>query len=152
MAAVLINDPQTEERVRRLAELKGTNLTATIHDAVTAELARLGVTFETKMSDEEKALEAKLDARMRKVTRDYVRLLEADTGKKGGSRVYQMLSRHGAVETLRRLMAKETSGFQYLKDHEPPRLDLAFETLAADREFAPILDAVTIAVAKKRMA
>lgn len=49
-------------------------------------------------------------------------------------------------------MAKETSGFPYLRDHEPPRLDLAFETLAADPEFSPIADAERIAVAKKRMA
>ncbi|YCI07036.1 hypothetical protein M1D34_31830 (plasmid) [Ensifer sp. D2-11] len=149
MAAVLINDPQTEARIRRLAEVKQTTITSTVNEVVTAELTRLGETIETRPILKDKALEADLGMRMRDVTRDYVRFRESQTGRKGGSRVYQMLARRGAVETMRRIMVNETEGFGFLREHE--RLDLAFEELAIKPKYASILGPQIVEIARDRL-
>lgn len=149
MSAVLINDPEIEARIRRLSALKQTTITATIGEVVTAELNRLGEIVEKKPIANNMVLEFSLDLRMRDVTREYVRFRELQTGKKGGSRVYQMLARRGTVETMRRIIVSESPGFTFLRDHD--RLDLAFEVLAVDPKFAPILGPQIVEIARNRL-
>ena len=60
------------------------------------------------------------------------------TRKKGGSRVYGMLKRHGPVETLRRLIAGGPSaGLQFLAEND--RLDLAADTAAIDPAYESLI-------------
>jgi hypothetical protein len=73
------------------------------------------------------------------ITRAYVRLREDTLGGKSGSRAYQMLSRRGPVETVRRMVEEPTEGLDFLAEHGS--LDLAFETIALKREYRELFDA-----------
>lgn len=143
---VLIADEETERRIRMLAEAKGTTLTNAVNDAVRAKLIEMGLEAHDV---KEGAAQVVLSVEMRNMTRDYVKFLEKINGKPSGSRVYQMLARHGAAETLRRIIAKPTSGFDFLVANDG--VELAFENLAVDPRFESIVDPETRRIAKERL-
>jgi hypothetical protein len=141
VTAIHISDPETDALVRQLAESRSVGLTEAIKVAVKNELARDGITAPrttSRMTDSAILLE-ELEAIIRSTTLDYTRLRAKKMGTKGvGSRVYQMLHRHGPVETLRRLVQRPTEGLKFLKDAD--RIDLAAETIALDWRFKTIID------------
>jgi hypothetical protein len=79
-----------------------------------------------------------------KATIDDVELAKSRGKTRGGSRVYQMLARHGAVETLRRLVKQPTEGLEFLVKID--RIDLAAETVAL--KYEAILDEDIIVLAR----
>ena len=112
MAALHITDPETNELVRRLAESRSLGITEAIKIAVTNELAKDGVVCASTslitrgvnalIKDTDRvALEVEIERTLRAITLEYTRLLAKQRGTKSvGSRVYQMIARHGAVGTL----------------------------------------------------
>jgi len=123
MPPIHISDRETDELVRRLAERRSLGLTEAIRLAVSNELSKdagAGTTStaarpQQRIADQA-ALQRELDALIRSTTLEYTRLLAKQRGTKGvGSRVYQMLARHGAVETLSRLINHPTDGLVFLK-------------------------------------
>ena len=151
LAALHISDPDTDALVRQLAEVQGVGLTEAVRIAVTSELARQGIApvtgrgsrSDAAMGDQDGAadpeeLERLLDEELRKATLAYTRLLAKQRGtKRAGSRVYQMLARHGPVGTLNRLVRRTTETLVFLRDMG--RLDLAAETIALDPRFERIV-------------
>jgi hypothetical protein len=136
-----ITDKQTVDRVRLLAKVLSKNITETVNLAVSHELARNGVSEPTATTAPKRTragLEADLEAIIRSTTLDYTRLVAREHGKKGvGSRIYQMLGRHGPLGTLERLVVRPTEGLRFLA--EKNRLDLAAETIALDPRFERIV-------------
>jgi hypothetical protein len=140
MAAFHVSDPETDRLVRRLAERRSLGITEAINLAVCNELAKDDPEDEepgTMTSATEGDLLRELDRVLRATTLDYTRLLAKHRGRKGGSRVYQMLGRHGPVETLRRLVARPTDGVAFL--HSIDRLDLSAEQIAIAPRFKSII-------------
>lgn len=138
MPPLVIADFETIENVDRLCEVVPfPNKTAAVNAAVKAMLLSRGVDVdaERRPSPQDAALVARLEGALRQATRDYVKLMEMETGKPSGSRIYQMLARRGAVDTVVRVVASPSEGLDFLADLEPPRLDLAFETIALSPEF-----------------
>jgi hypothetical protein len=132
-----VSDLETDRLVRRLAKQRSLGITEAIKLAVCNELAKDGPIDEVTEIVTSDA-EAELDRRLRAVTLDYTRLLAKRQGKPGvGSRIYQMLSRRGPVETLRRLVAHPTEGLAFL--HSIDRLDLSAERVALDPRFESIV-------------
>jgi len=83
-------------------------------------------------------LERELEKVIRSSRLEYTRLLAKQRGTKSvGSRVYQMIARHGAVGTLSRLVDRPTEGLVFLKNID--RLDLAAETIALDPRYESLI-------------
>jgi hypothetical protein len=138
--AIHISDPETIKLVERLAETLGSNKTAAINCGMREALERRGQSTTVEMAKARGGIKADLLARLRRETVEYVRLKEQMSGKKSGSRVYRMLSLHGPVETLRRLiMSGPTEGLRFLAEHD--RLDLAAETAASDPAYESLIPA-----------
>jgi hypothetical protein len=140
---VNIIDPETEARVRALAKSRSGSLTEAVSFAVTEALTKAGVPLpellpaKTKLKGDA-ALEHELDRRIRSDTLKYTRLRNEVLGTKGGgSRIYQMLRRHGPVETLRRLVMRPTDGLKFLVENDA--IDISAEKLALEPRFASIL-------------
>jgi hypothetical protein len=130
MPPIHISDAETDELVRRLAARRSLGLTEAIRLAVSNELSKDGPEAMPPPSKEPQGGDvAKLDEEMRSTTLEYTRLLAKHRGKKGvGSRVYQMLARHGSIDTLGRLVSRPTEGLTFL--HSIGRLDLSAEEIA----------------------
>ncbi len=138
--AIHIADPETTALVRRLAGARSISQTMAIRDAVIAALKALGLSTDIEQQKGPRGLKARLAERLRRETKDYVRLRETVLGQKSGSRMYSMLRRHDPVEVLRRLMASGPSdGLKFLAEHD--RLEIATETAALDPEFQSIIPA-----------
>lgn len=143
MPPIHISDPETDKLVRTLAERRSIGVTEAVKLAVSNELLKDGISAMPGLRDEPQgadnaSLERKLEAILRDTTLVYSRLLSRRRGVKGvGSRVYQMLRRHGAVGTLERLVARPTEGLEFLKSID--RLDLSAEKIALDPRFRSIL-------------
>lgn len=146
MPPIHISDPETDKLVRLLAEKRDLGVTEAVKLAVSNELLKDGILASGRQMPTESqfgptgeaSLEAKLEAILRDTTLIYARLLSQRQGVKGvGSRVYQMLRRHGAVGTLERLVARPTEGLEFLKSIN--RLDLSAEKIALDPRFRSIL-------------
>jgi hypothetical protein len=144
MPPIHISDPETDKLVRVLAEKRSLSVTEAVKLAVGNELMKDGISApapadEPQVGGTDKvSLERKLEAMLRDTTLVYARLLSRRRGVKGvGSRVYQMLRRHGAVGTLERLVARPTEGLEFLKSID--RLDLSAEKIALDPRFRILL-------------
>lgn len=145
MAPIHISDRETDRLVRILAEKRSLSVTEAVRLAVSNELLKDGVAAQSETTREpasagldHAALERRLEAILRDATLVYARLLARRRGVKGvGSRVYQMLRRHGAVGALERLVARPTEGLEFLKSID--RLDLSAEKIALDPRFRTIL-------------
>jgi|SRR5580704_2794642 hypothetical protein len=156
MNAIHIVDPGTCALVRQLAKHRSTGPTETVRVAVEAELAREGIAPMTPELETEaptrRTLVKELDAELRATTLDYTRLRAKAEGKKNvGSRIYQMIRRHGAVDALQRLVNRPTAteGFAFLVKMD--RLYLAVEAIAVKPKYASIVDEETRAIARKRL-
>jgi hypothetical protein len=152
--AIHISDPETVTLVRRLARTRSIGVTEAVNTAVRNELHRNGVTTALEEPntapppDDRDALIAALNADIRSTTLEYTRLKAKDEGKKNvGSRVYQMLSRRGAIETLRRLVNRPvtTEGFAFLD--RIGRIDLTAEAVALNPKYASIMPEDIVACA-----
>ena len=89
-------------------------------------------------SADKTSLERDLETVVRSTTLEYTRLVAKDRGTKGvGSRVYQMLARHGTVGTLERLVDRPTDGLEFLKSIG--RLDLSAEEIALNPRYKSLL-------------
>jgi hypothetical protein len=131
MMAIYISDNDTIELVERLAQALGESKTMAIKEATSKLLEIKGLPVTVDVPKPRGGPKADLEARLHRETTEYVRLMQQVTRKKGGSRVYGMLKRHGPVETLRRLIVGGPSqGLQFLAEND--RLDLAAETAATD--------------------
>ncbi len=149
--AIHIADPETTALVRRLAGARSISQTMAIRDAVIAALKALGLSTDIEQQKGPRGLKARLAERLRRETKDYVRLRETVLGQKSGSRMYSMLRRHDPVEVLRRLMASGPSdGLKFLAEHD--RLEIATETAALDPEFQSIIPADVRAGARANLA
>jgi hypothetical protein len=145
MPPIHISDRETDTLVRRLAERRSLGLTEAIKLAISNELSKDKIedappaTEESQGRDTDKAaLERELDALMRSSTLEYTRLLAKRRGTSGvGSRVYQMLARHGAVETLRRLINRPTDGLKFLKSID--KLYLSAEEIVLNPRYTRII-------------
>jgi len=145
MSPIHISDRDTDELVRRLAARRSLGLTEAIKLAVSNELLKDGVEVMATTPEgphgvgaDKASLERDLEAVIRSTTLEYTRLLAKQRGTKGiGSRVYQMLARHGAVGTLERLVERPTNGLEFLKSVD--RLDLSAEEIALNPRYKTIL-------------
>lgn len=145
MFPIHISDRETDGLVRRLAARRSLGLTEAIKLAVSNELLKDEVEVmpttpkEPQGGGTDKAsLVRDLEAVIRSTTLEYTRLVAKQRGTKGiGSRVYQMLARHGAVETVRRLVERPTDGLEFLKSVD--RLDLSAEKIALNPRYKSIL-------------
>lgn len=144
MAPIHISDRETDELVRRLAARRSLHLTEAIKLAVRNELQKdddaedVGMRNLEIQSNDKVSLVSDLEALMRSTTLDYTRLLAKQRGTKGvGSRVYQMLRRHGPVETLTRLISHHTEGLEFLKSIG--RLELSAEAIALTPKYEGII-------------
>jgi hypothetical protein len=145
MPPIHVSDPETDELVRRLAARRSLGLTEAIRLAVSNELLKDEVEAIPTSSKKPQggdvykpSLWHDLDTEMRSTTLDYTRLLAKHRGTKGvGSRIYQMLARHGSVETLKRLVNNPTDGLQFLKSID--RFDLSAEKIALDPRYEDII-------------
>jgi antitoxin VapB len=138
MLAFHVSDPETDRLVRQLATRRGLGITEAINLAVRNELAKDGPAKAVPAPRAETDLLAALDREIRAKILDYTRLLAKDRGTRSvGSRVYQMLVRHGPVETLRRLVAKPTEGLIFLRDQN--RLELSAEHIVLDLRFLSVI-------------
>jgi hypothetical protein len=146
MPPIHISDHETDKLVRRLAARRSVSLTEAIKLAVGNELAKDDVEEMPTASDKPQvgdtdnaSLERDLDAVMRSTTLDYIRLRAKQRGTKGvGSRVYQMLARHGSVETLRRLVNRPPDGLDFLNSID--KLELSAEEIALAPRYNKIID------------
>ncbi len=135
-------------------------VTEAVNTAVRNELQRNGTIIaatealdESTPPDDRDTLIKALDAEIRSTTLEYARLKAKDEGKKNvGSRVYQMLSRHGAIETLRRLVNRPvtTEGLAFLD--RIGRLDLTAEEVALNQKYASIMPEDIVAYARANLA
>jgi hypothetical protein len=140
MMAIHISDPETVALVERLAEALGSNKTAAINRGMREALERRGHSTAVEMPKPRGGAKADLHARLRRETVEYVRLREQVSGKKSGSRIYRMLSLHGPVETVRRLvMGGPSEGLRFLAEQD--RLDLAAENAAIDPTYEGLIPA-----------
>jgi hypothetical protein len=145
MCPIHISDRETDDLVRRLAARRSLGLTEAIKLAVSNELLKDEVEVMPATPKEPQgvgadkaSLEHELEAEIRSTTLAYTRLVAKQRGTKGvGSRVYQMLARHGAVETLRRLVERPTDGLNFLNSVD--RLDLSAEKIALKRKYESII-------------
>ena len=129
--AIYISDPEAVADVDRLAKLLGLDKTATIRTLAREKLAILGQPFTDEKPKPRDGDLADLEERCRRDTRDYLRLRREKTGKKGGTRVYLMLKRHGPVEAYVRLvMNGPGEGLRFLAEQN--RLDLSAEQAVLD--------------------
>jgi hypothetical protein len=137
--AIHISDPETIALVERLAETLGSNKTAAINRGMREALERRDQSTAVEMP-KPRGAKADLHARLRRETVEYVRVREQVSGKKSGSRIYRMLSLHGPVETLRRLiMGGPSEGLRFLAERD--RLDLAAENAAIDPAYESLIPA-----------
>jgi hypothetical protein len=134
-----VADHDVVDIVNRLVEATGKTKTAIVFEALSRYAAdilppapREEISLRTK-----KDVLAELDRRLRSITRDYVRMLEEKTGKRSGSRIYQMLARDGVLLALAKVVARPTEGLENLI--EADRLELAFETVVLDPVFADVI-------------
>ena len=141
MAPIHISDRETDQLIRKLAERRSLSLTETIKMAVQnellkdAEMSGVSPTDRTLLSQPG---ETELEAVLRSATLQYTRLVAKRRGTKGvGSRVYQMIARHGALGTLDRLVNRPTDGLEFLKSEN--RLELSAEKIALDDRFEKIV-------------
>jgi hypothetical protein len=139
-----ISDPETDDLVRRLAAKRSLSLTETIKLAISNELSKEEANEMRKIFQKPREDDADdgslrdLEAEIRSTTLEYSRLRAKRRGTKGvGSRVYQMLARHGAVETLNRLVNRPTEGLEFLKLID--RFDWSAEKLALDPRYQNII-------------
>jgi hypothetical protein len=140
MMAIHISDPETIALVERLAETLGSNKTAAINRGMREALESRCQSTTVEGPKLRGGLKAELDARLRRETKDYVRLREAVSGSKSGSRIYVMLNRHGPVETVKRLMMGGPSeGLRFLAEHD--RIDLAVENFVLDPAYENLFPA-----------
>jgi hypothetical protein len=143
MAALHISDPKADQLVRRLAQQRGISFTQAITLAVENELAKDEPFAEPETPPQrapltKRELEQELEAELRATTLDYTRLLAKAKGKKSvGSRVYQMISRHGPVGTLDRLVAKPTPGLLFLSKID--QMELSAEEIALKPKYTSIV-------------
>jgi hypothetical protein len=157
MPPIHISDPETDRLVRALAEKRALSVTEAVKLAVANELLKDGVpTLADKQEDllgarpDGPSLERKLESILRDTTLVYSRLLARRRGVKGvGSRVYQMIRRHGAVGALERLVARPTEGLEFLKSID--RLDLSAEKIALDLRFRSLMSEDTLARARENL-
>lgn len=149
---VYIADPETSDLVARLAQERGLNKTEAVRLAVMNELMNAGIDVEAEklpQNAKDHALVERLDAELRRVTGNYVKLRERITSKPSGSRIYQMLARHGAVEVVRRMVEKRTDALSFVMEHGYP--ELAFESVALNPEFGSIIDEKTKRIARENL-
>lgn len=157
MPPIHISDRDTDQLVRRLAARRSLGLTESIKLAVSNELLKdelevMPTVFEEHehVGDDENALIRDLEAELRSTTLDYTRLLAKHKETKGvGSRVYQMIARHGAVGTLERLVDRPTDGLRFLKSID--KLRLSAEEIALKPKYRSIMDGDIIAKARDNL-
>jgi hypothetical protein len=146
--SILITDDHTVGLVERLVSVVGfPSKTAAVNAAARAMLLSRGIDVDRENAPKttaEAALIERLGAELKDVTRTYVRLLEKATGKPSGSRMYQMLKRRGPVDTVRRIVAQPSAGLDFLAKCDPPRLDLAFETIALKHDYRTLFEDQTL--------
>jgi hypothetical protein len=132
LSAILISDPETVVLVERLAETLGSNKTAAVNCGVHEALERRGQPTAVELPKPRGGVKAEIEARLRRETREYVKLREKVTGKKSGTRIYRTLSDdRDPIKTITRLIMKgPTEGLQFLV--ETRRLDLAAENIVID--------------------
>jgi hypothetical protein len=141
--AIYINDQETEAFVRALSRARSETLTSAINFAAREALAKAGLPMPEPPQAKSRlkgdaALKQQLDARIRSDTLKYTRLRNRVLGTKGGgSRVYQMLGNHGAVEALRRLVMRPTEGLEFLVENDA--LEISAEMVALDPKFTTII-------------
>jgi hypothetical protein len=157
MCPIHISDRDTDDLVRRLAAKRLLSLTEAIKLAVINELLKDEIEVMPTNPEESQggsadktSLERDLEAVMRSTTLDYTRLVAKQRGTKGvGSRVYQMLARHGAVGTLERLVERPTDGLEFLKSVD--RLDLSAEEIALNPRYKNLLTEDILARARANL-
>jgi hypothetical protein len=145
MSPIHISDLETDELVRRLAARRSLSLTEAIKLAVKNELSKEETNEVPNPVERQRdgvldnaTLERDLEVEIRSTTLEYIRLRAKNRGTKGvGSRVYQMLARHGAVETLQRLVNHPTEGLEFLKSVD--RYALSAEKLVLDQRYRNII-------------
>jgi hypothetical protein len=138
MKAIHITDPETTSLTRLLADKLNISITDAVKQAVKSELIQHGLEPAPDPTPKDEALNAAIERDLREMTLEYTRFRAKQEGKKrGGSRVYQMLSRHGALEVLRRLVSQPTDGLRFVVRHG--RRDLAFENIVLKPEYASII-------------
>jgi len=131
MMAIHISDPDTVVLVERLADTLKCNKTAAVARATREALERLGAPTIVERPKPRGGIKAELDARLRRETKEYVRLREAAIGKRSGTRIYAMLNRRGPVETVKRLiMGGPSEGLRFLAEQD--HLELAAEHSVLD--------------------
>lgn len=158
MPPIHISDRDTDQLVRRLAARRSLGLTEAIKLAVSNELLKdeLEVTPSVSFEEHEhegadkNALIRDLEVELRSTTLDYTRLLAKHRRTKGvGSRVYQMIARHGAVGTLERLVNRPTVGLRFLKAVD--ELRLSAEEIALKTKYSSIISGDIIAKARDNL-
>jgi len=149
---ITISSPKTEALVRRYAKLRKLSMTAAIDELVSNALVAAGESIEVPVSSKARSLKAQLADAIRAAERDYVRLREAVFGKRSGSRLYGMLSRHDVIDMLRRLIVPgPTDGLRFLAEQNRHR-DLAVEAIVVDSKFASIVPEDIKAAARRNLA
>lgn len=134
MMAIHIADPDTVALVERLATTLKCSKTAAVTHSVRKALEERGQPTDVA-PPKVRGLLANLEARLRRETRDYVRLRAEVSGKRSGTRIYTMLARHGIVKTIERLAVDGPSdGLRFLAEHD--RLDLATENIVLDETYS----------------
>jgi hypothetical protein len=138
MMALYVSDNETVELVERLAKALGFDKTATIKHATRNVLESMGLPTDIEKPKPRGGPRAELQARLHREAVAYVRLKAQVTGKKSGSRMFVMLSKHGPVETLRRLIVGGPSeGLRFLAEQN--RLELAAERTALEAVYQDLI-------------